>query len=197
MVAGSIIPQKNKHVYAIDTSMYGDDSSEIIAAKNFRPEEPNKVWVSDITYVKTSLGWYYLAFVMDLYNREIIGYSASKYIDTELVKRAVGNAIAKYPNVEGTIFHSDRGSQYASSGLRNILQEYGMLQSMSRSGCPFDNSCIESFFACLKQYENTSEVDMDLFQYIELFYNRKRMHSYLNYLSPISYRIQNKDFITA
>lgn len=178
--------------------------SEDLIRQNFRPEEPNKIWVSDITYVKTTLGWYYLACVMDLYNREVIGYSTSKNIDTELVKRAIGNAIAKYPNVEGTIFHSDRGSQYASSGLKNILNEYGMLQSMSRSGCPFDNSCIESFFACLKkeciyrkQYENTSEVDMDLFQYIELFYNRKRMHSYLNYLSPISYRIQNKDFISA
>jgi transposase InsO family protein len=175
-----------------------------ILKQKFKVEEPNKVWVSDITYIKTTIGWYYLACVMDLYNREVIGYSTSKNIDTELVKRAIGNAIAKYPNVEGTIFHSDRGSQYAGSGFKNILNDNGMIQSMSRGGCPFDNSCIESFFACLKkeciyrrEYLNPSEVDMDLFRYIELFYNRKRMHSYLNYMSPISYRIQNKAFISA
>ena len=175
-----------------------------ILKQKFKVKEPNKVWVSDITYIKTTIGWYYLACVMDLYNREVIGYSTSKNIDTELVKRAIGNAIAKYPNVEGTIFHSDRGSQYVGAGFKNILNDNGMIQSMSRGGCPFDNSCIESFFACLKkeciyrrEYLNPSEVDMDLFRYIELFYNRKRMHSYLNYMSPISYRIQNKAFISA
>ncbi|XMB72156.1 IS3 family transposase [Mycoplasmatota bacterium WC30] len=154
--------------------------------------------------IKTTLGWYYLACVMDLYNREVIGYSTSKNIDTELVRRALGNAIAKYSDVEGTIFHSDRGSQYASAGCKNILNDHKMIQSMSRSGCPYDNSCIESFFACLKkeciyrrQYLNPSQVDVDIFSYIELFYNRKRMHSYLDYMSPIAYRIQNKAFISA
>ncbi len=181
----------------------GRYATDLIEQK-FEVEKPNKIWVSDITYIKTTLGWYYLACVMDLYNREVIGYSTSKNIDTELVKRAIGNAIAKYPHVEGTIFHSDRGSQYASAGCKNILDDCGMIQSMSRSGCPYDNSCIESFFAGLKkeciyrrEYKNPSQVDMDLFEYIELFYNRKRMHSYLNYLSPISYRIQNKAFISA
>lgn len=155
-------------------------------------EELNEVWVSDITYIKTTLGWYYLACVMDLYNREVIGYSTSKNIDTELVKRAIGNAIAKYPNVEGTIFHSDRGSQYVGAEFKNILNDNGMIQSMSRGGCPYDNSCIESFYACLKkeciyrrEYYDPSELDMDLFRYFELFYNRKRVHSYLNYMSPI------------
>ncbi|XMB71875.1 IS3 family transposase [Mycoplasmatota bacterium WC30] len=103
-----------------------------IINQNFDVETPNKIWVSDITYIKTTLGWYYLACVIDLYNREVIGYSTSKNIDTELVKRALGNAIAKYPNVEGTIFHSDRGSQYASAGCKNILNDHKMIQSMSR-----------------------------------------------------------------
>lgn len=177
---------------------------EDLLRQNFTVEEPNRVWVSDITYIKTTLGWHYLACVMDLYNREVIGYSTSKNIDTELVKRALGNAIAKYPEVEGTVFHSDRGSQYASAGLKNVLEAHGMRQSMSRSGCPYDNSCMESFFACLKkeciyrrQYFSPSDVEKDLFQYIELFYNRKRMHSFLDYLSPVSYRIQKQACISA
>ncbi|MBI9008515.1 MAG: IS3 family transposase [Tenericutes bacterium] len=190
----SIVNKKYK-AYS-NKKLNGRYAADIIK-QNFKVEIPNKIWVSDITYIKTTLGWYYLACVMDLYNREVIGYSTSKNIDTELVKRALGNAIAKYPNVEGTIFHSDRGSQYASAGCKNILSDHKMIQSMSRPGCPYDNSCIESFFACLKkeciyrrQYFNPSQVDVDIFSYIELFYNRKRMHSYLNYLSPISYRIQ-------
>lgn len=181
-------------------SRYADN----IVDRKFSVEEPNKIWVSDITYIKTGLGWYYLAAVMDLYNREVIGYSTSKNIDTELVKQAISNAIARYPEVQGTVFHSDRGSQYASAGFKNILDDYGKVQSMSRGGCPYDNSCMESFFACLQKeciyrrsYENSSEVENDLFQYIEIFYNRKRMHSTLNYMTPISYRIQNQACISA
>ena len=178
--------------------------AENIVNQNFTTNEPNQIWVSDITYIKTRLGWYYLAAIIDLYNREVIGYSTSKNIDTELVKQAITNAIARYPKVEGTIFHSDRGSQYASAGFKNILDDYGMVQSMSRSGCPYDNSCMESFFAGLKKeciyrrsYQDSNEVENDLFQYIEIFYNRKRMHSTLNYMSPISYRIQNQACISA
>lgn len=189
-------PYPNKKIL----SRYADN----ILDRNFDIEVPNKVWVSDITYIKTELGWYYLVAIMDLYNREVIGYSTSKNIDTELVKQAITNAIARYPEVNGTIFHSDRGSQYASAGFKNLLDDYGMVQSMSRGGCPYDNSCMESFFACLKKeciyrrsYENPSEVENDLFQYIEIFYNRKRIHSTLDYLAPISYRIQNQACISA
>lgn len=172
--------------------------------QNFKTEKPNQVWVSDITYIKTRLGWYYLACVMDLYNREIISYATSKHIDTELVKEAITNAIAKNPDSKGCILHSDRGSQYASQGVKNILRENKIIQSMSKGGCPYDNSCIESFFASLKieciyrrYYNDTLEVDNDLFRYIELFYNRKRMHSFLDYMSPVEYKMNKLGCISS
>jgi transposase InsO family protein len=179
--------------------------SEDLLKQDFHTEEPNDVWISDITYIKTRIGWVYLAVVMDLYNREIIGYAVSEHINTELVLRAVTNAIGRHPNnLEGTIFHSDRGTQYTSTGLKNVLDFHGMIQSMSRSGCPYDNSCVESFFACLKkesiyrkEYMHIREVERDIFEYIELFYNRKRIHSTLGYLSPVSFRLRNLAFQTA
>lgn len=165
--------------------------------QNFRTQERNEVWVGDITYIKSEIGWIYLAVVIDLYNREIIGYEISKKIDTELVKRALANAIARNGLKEGLIFHSDRGCQYASKGYRQMLEENGILASMSRPGCPYDNSCAESFFATIKKekiyrrrYVTMEEVKQDMFQYIELFYNRKRMHSVLGYMSPVAYRLK-------
>ena len=108
-------------------------------------KEKNQIWAGDITYIKTLIGWVYLAIIMDLFNREIIGYAMSKQINTELVKRALGNAIGRRGVQEGLIFHSDRGSQYASRGYQSMLEEQGITGSMSRPGCPYDNSCVESF----------------------------------------------------
>ncbi len=170
-----------------------------LVRQEFRPEGPNAVWAGDITYIKTKIGWVYLAVVMDLYNREVIGYATSQKIDTELVKRALGEAIGRYPDTEGTVFHSDRGCQYAGAGFQNVLTAHDLRGSMSRGGCPYDNSCVESFFARLKKeriyrrrYHDLSEVNADLFDYIELFYNRKRIHSTLNYQTPIGYRFSNR-----
>ena len=168
-----------------------------ILEQNFKTEEKDQVWVGDITYIKTVIGWVYLAVVMDLYNREVIGYAISKKIDAELVKRALGNALGKRGRKKGLIFHSDRGSQYASKGYQKMLEENGITGSMSRGGCPYDNSCVESFFATLKkeriyrrEYVTMEEVKTDMFRYIELFYNRKRLHSVLGYMSPVEYRIK-------
>ena len=153
--------------------------------------------MGDITYIKTELGWVYLAAVIDLYNREVIGYAISKNVDTELVKQALGNAIGRQGVKEGLLFHSDRGCQYASKGYEKMLEENGIKGSMSRPGCPYDNSCMESFFATLKKeriyrrsYGTMEEVRRDLFRYIELFYNRKRLHSVLGYMSPVEYRLK-------
>ena len=138
----------------------------------------------------------YLAIVMDLYNREVLGYSVSQHIDSELVKRALGNAIARKGGLQGAVFHSDRGTQYNSESYQRMLRENGIRQSMSRAGCPYDNACSESFFATvkkeciyLKNYATIDEIKADVFEYIELFYNRKRMHSYLGYMSPVEYRL--------
>ena len=165
--------------------------------QKFKVEKKNQVWVGDITYIKTQIGWVYLAAVIDLYNREVIGYALSKSIDTELVKQALGNAIGRQGVTEGLMFHSDRGSQYASKGYEKMLKENGIKGSMSRPGCPYDNSCIESFFATLKKervyrknYDTMEEVRQDMFRYIELFYNRKRLHSVLGYMSPVEYRLK-------
>ena len=172
-----------------------------LVQQDFHVAASNVVWVGDITYIKTKLGWVYLAVVIDLFNREIIGYAVSRRIDSELTKRALGEAIGKYPEVEGTIFHSDRGCQYTSVGYRHALELHGMRGSMSRPGCPYDNACAESFFAQLKKerihhrnYRNMEEVESDLFDYIELFYNRKRIHSTLNYQTPIGFRFSNMAF---
>ena len=170
---------------------------ENIVAQEFMPKGFNEVWVGDITYIKTKLGWVYMAIVMDLYNREIIGYSISKNIDTELAKRALSNAMGRQGSGNGTIFHSDRGAQYCSKGFQAMLLKHGFVGSMSKSGCPYDNACAESFFStakkeCIyrKEYATLEEVKADLFDYIEVFYNRKRMHKTLGYKSPVTFRLQ-------
>ncbi len=162
--------------------------------QEFKVKEKNKVWAGDITYIKTKVGWVYLAVVIDLFNREIIGYDLGKKIDSQLVKNALGNAIGRRGIKEGLIFHSDRGCQYASKGYQEMLKEKKMQGSMSRPGCPYDNSCVESFFASLKkekiyrrEYATMEEVKKDIFWYIEIFYNRKRRHSTLKYMTPIEY----------
>lgn len=165
--------------------------------QNFKVHEKNKVWVGDITYIKTQIGWIYLAVVLDLYNREVIGYAMGKKIDAELTKQALANAMGRQGVKEGLIFHSDRGSQYVSKGYQKMLEDNGIKSSMSRPGCPYDNSCAESFFATLKKeriyrrnYDTMEEVRQDMFRYIELFYNRKRLHSALGYMSPVEYRLK-------
>jgi len=170
---------------------------ENIVNQNFRPTGFNEIWAGDITYIKTLLGWVYLAVVIDLYNREVIGYSISKTIDTELVKRALGNALTRNNRKRGcTIFHSDRGTQYCSKGFQEMLEKHGLIGSMSRPGCPYDNACVESFFStakreCIyrKEYVTLNEVKADLFDYIEMFYNRKCMHRTLGYKSPVEFRL--------
>ncbi len=164
--------------------------------QDFRTDAPGKVLAGDITYIRTNIGWVYLAIVMDLYNREVVGYAVSQSIDSELVRRALGSAIARSGGLRGAVFHSDRGTQYSSASYRRMLEENGIRQSMSRSGCPYDNACSESFFATakkeciyLKNYATIEEVKKDIYEYVEIFYNRKRMHSYLGYMSPVEYRL--------
>ena len=170
---------------------------ENIVNQNFKTSKSKEVWASDITYIKTTIGWVYLAVVIDLYNREVVGYSVSKKIDTELVKAALSNAVGRFGTREGLIVHTDRGSQYASKGFEKMLEEYGMIGSMSKGGCPYDNSCVESFFATMKKeriyrrdYDTIEDVKRDVFEYIEMFYNRKRLHSVLGYMSPVEYRLK-------
>jgi transposase InsO family protein len=165
-----------------------------LLGQNFEVAAPNKVWVADITYVPTQQGWLYLAVCMDLYSRMIVGWSMDSRITKSLVVDAFNMAIKNRPGARGLVHHSDRGSQYASHEFQNILQSYDMLCSMSRKGNCYDNAVAESFFHSLKtewvhhyRYRTRQEAKTSIFEYIETFYNPKRRHSQLNYLSPADY----------
>lgn len=134
--------------------------SENLVQRQFNPDSLNSVWAGDITYVKTALGWVYLAVVLDLCNKEAVGYAVSKNIDTELVKCALSNAIMQRGHHDGLIFHSDRGVQYSSMGYRTMLSENGITPSMSAPGL-YDNACMESFFASFrKEFVATRKKDI-------------------------------------
>jgi transposase InsO family protein len=152
------------------------------------------VWVSDITYIKTIEGWLYLAVVMDLYSRRIVGWSLARNMAVELVKKALMMAIGRRNPGPGLIHHSDRGIQYACDEYRRLLQAHGMISSMSRSGNCLDNAVAERFFATLKtecllnwREMPAEEVKNDIVDYIEMFYNSERLHSFNGYRSPNDY----------
>lgn len=159
--------------------------------KDFVVTAPDLVWVSDITYIWTWEGWMYLAVIIDLYARKVVGWSMSKRINKELVLSALNQAIDRRGPAAGLIFHSDRGSQYASKDVRQILEKHHMRQSMSRKADCYDNAVAESFFATLKTelvypdfFATRLEAQSKIFEYIEIYYNRRRIHSYLNYMTP-------------
>lgn len=172
--------------------------------REFQVGKPDKAWCGDITYIRTETGWVYLAAVIDLFNREVVGYSISKKPNTELTKRAMANALSNRKPEEGLIFHCDRGCQYSSKGYLEYLETYGIISSMSRKGNPYDNACMESFFATLKKewvyhrrYRDMEQLDNSLFEYIELFYNRKRLHSSIANRTPKEYYRMYKNGLSA
>jgi len=162
--------------------------------RNFFSSAPNKVWVGDITYLDTHQGWLYLAVLIDLFSRRVVGWAMSERIDTALVMSALNMAVAQRRPARGLIVHSDRGSQYASHEHRKALRGIGARCSMSRKGDCWDNAVAESFFASLRK-ELTNRVTFltrdaarsQVFEYIEAFYNRARRHSTINYQSPVNF----------
>ncbi|MFN8583496.1 MAG: IS3 family transposase [Gemmatimonadaceae bacterium] len=162
--------------------------------RHFRVAAPNRVWASDVTYIWTREGWLYFAATLDLFSRRVVGWSFGTENDTALVLGALDMAIQTRRPEPGLIFHSDRGSTYASSAFRAELDRHGLIASMSRKGDCWDNAVAESFFASLKGewllergYETIAEAKADLFRYVEEFYNRERLHSTLGYLSPAEF----------
>ena len=165
-----------------------------LLARNFTPEAPNRVWTGDITYIQTGEGWLYLAIVLDLFNREVVGWSIKPRMTADIVTDALTMAWWRRQPAAGVMHHSDRGSQYASWAFQDKLAGYGMICSMSRKGNCWDNAPTESFFNSLKnervhgtRYATRDEARADLFDYIEPFYNRKRRHSTLGYKSPAQF----------
>ena len=158
---------------------------------------PDQVWVADITYVWTVEGWIYLAAVMDLFSRKIVGWALSQSMETSLVKEALERAQKVRRPPPGLLHHSDRGSQYASRTFRALLHSWQMEPSMSGPACCYDNAAMESFWSTLKtelihqtSFQNLQQARMAIFDYIETFYNPKRLHSALGYQSPVDFENQ-------
>jgi transposase InsO family protein len=180
-----VLTTDSNHNYAIAPNRLQQD---------FYASEPNQIYVGDITYIPTAEGWLYLASVIDLYSRKIVGWSMDKSMTTTLVNDALFMALKKRSPARGLIWHTDRGSQYASDSHRALLKEYGIVQSMSRRGNCYDNAVAESFFHSLKtelihhyKFETRSQANQAIFEYIEVFYNRQRLHSSNNYMSPVDF----------
>jgi len=176
---------------ATTDSQHGLPVAQNLVARDFSPCEPNQTWGADITYIATDEGWLYLAVVMDFFNREIVGWALKERLTADLVTDALTMAWFRRRPTPGLVHHSDRGVQYASQALQAKLAEYGMRCSMSRKGNCWDNAPTESFFNSLKnervhgsRYRTRADAKADVFQYIEIFYNRVRHHSTLGQTSP-------------
>jgi putative transposase len=169
--------------------------AENVLDRNFTTTEPDQVWVADITYIWTSQGWLYLAVVIDLFSRRVIGWSMAEHMRTELITTALDAALGqRIPSQSGLVFHSDRGSQYASSDYQLILQKAGITCSMSRRANCWDNAVAESFFGTLKIelihpriFSDRAIAKTIIAEWIEVFYNRQRLHSTIGYLSPVQF----------
>jgi putative transposase len=159
--------------------------------QDFTAEAPNQKWVSDITYIDTQEGWLYLAVVMDLYSRTVVGWSMSERMTAQLVCDALTMAMFKRRRPQGVIVHSDRGSQYCSAQYQSLLTQHGLICSMSKKGDCYDNAAMESWNHSLKveaihgeRFKTRDDARQHVFEYIEVYYNRRRLHSTLGYLSP-------------
>ena len=176
---------------------YADPTPNLLR-QNFVAKVQNQLWSSDITYIQTKQGFVYLAVVMDLYSRKIIGWSMDRNMGRHIAMNALGMAVAARKPNHGLILHSDRGSQYLSDDYQRMLQENGILCSMSARGNCYDNAVVESFFGSLKRerirrysYRTRQEAQIDVFDYIECFYNKRRLHSYLRYKSPSDFEAES------
>jgi putative transposase len=165
-----------------------------LVARNFSPKKANQTWAGDVTYIWTKQGWLFLAVVVDLFSRQIVGWSLDKTMTKELVLSALDQAYLRRKPGLGLIFHSDRGSQYCSREFRKTLKLYQILQSQSRKANCWDNAVVESFFHTLKteaiyheNFETREEAQRFIFEWVESFYNRKRLHSTLGMKSPVDF----------
>ncbi|MFW0906120.1 IS3 family transposase [Clostridium perfringens] len=190
---------REMNLYAITVKKYKHTSSkkvieglENVLNRDFTTTTINEKWVGDITYIYTLKdGWTYLASVLDLYSKKIIGYAYGTNMTNDLVITALKRAYSSQNPDKQLIFHTDLGSQYTSNDMRMLCEELNIIQSFSKKGCPYDNACIESFHASLKKeevytkiYKDFNEAKLAIFAYIEGWYNRKRLHSAINYMTP-------------
>ena len=187
---------RRKFTHTTD-SRHGLAVADNVLQRQFKPDKPNLTWASDITYVRTRSGWLYLAVVLDLFSRKVVGWAMAPRMPAQLVCEALRMAITSRRPKPGLLVHSDRGSQYASELHMGLLQSHGLVCSMSRKGNCWDNAVMERFFLSLKMervwqrdYANHAEAQADIADYIVGFYNPIRLHSTLGYQSPNSYEMQ-------
>jgi putative transposase len=186
--------QKRKFKVTTTDSVHNYPVAPNLLNQDFTASRPNEKWVVDITYIPTAEGWLYLAVVLDLYSRRIVGWAMSDSLERHLVIAALHMALKMRQPPSGLLHHSDRGSQYASEAYQALLTKYQIHCSMSRTGNCYDNAPTESFFGTLKtelvhhcHYQTKAEAKTDIFEYIEVFYNRFRRHSALHYQSPVNF----------
>lgn len=165
--------------------------------QNFHTDEPNTVWLSDITYIETDEGWLYLTTIEDMCTRRVVGYAITDHLRATAVIEALQMALSRRLVRPGLIFHSDRGKQYADRRVRSIFKDHGITQSMSSTGNCYDNAMAESLFATMKKghlfferFQTREEARRRIFEYVEVFYNRVRRHSALGYKSPVAFEQQ-------
>ena len=188
---------KTKKKFRVTTdSKHNLPIAENLLNRVFKVERPNSHWVGDISYLWTKEGWLYLAIVIDLYSRAVIGWSVDKRMTTNLIEEALLQAIWRRTPQSGLMFHSDRGSQYASESFKRLLRMHQITSSMSRKGNCWDNAVAESFFKTIKteltyhcSYATKEEAKLSIFEYIEVFYNRKRLHSSIGYMAPMQFEM--------
>ncbi len=189
--------QTKKKFKATTDSKHNQAIAPKLLKRQFTVSHPDRYYVGDITYIYTQEGWLYLAVVIDLFSRNVVGWSMDRRMNAQLVNDALLMALWKRKPTKGLVWHTDRGSQYASDSHRAILKEHHVTQSMSRKGNCWDNAVSESFFHTLKtelvnheQFKTRDAAKQAIFEYIEVFYNRERRHSANDYLSPVDYEIQ-------
>jgi putative transposase len=202
MRMAGISVKKRRRYKTTTNSKHRYPVSPNLVERCFQTSRPNLVWVSDITYIKTVEGWLYMAVIMDLYSRKIVGWSLARNMTVETVKAALLMAVGRRKPSLGLIHHSDRGIQYACQEYRGLLAANGMISSMSRSGNCLDNAVAERFFRTLKHECMVNWRDMsvdavrrDIVDYIEMFYNSERLHSYNGYCSPNDYEKKEKTLV--
>jgi transposase InsO family protein len=197
--AGVRAATARRFVVRTTDSRHGHALAENTLDRRFEPGPADQVWVGDITYIATGEGWLYLAAVLDLGSRKVVGWATADHLRGELGERALSNALEHRRPSGPVLHHSDRGVQYACDDYQELLRAHGLEVSMSRKGNCWDNAAMESFFGTLKQelvhretYATREEARRSLFEYIEVFYNRQRLHSTLGYLSPVQYEASRK-----
>jgi len=192
----NLVPVQARKFKATTNSKHSLPVAPNLLKKNFKADEPCQKYVGDITYIHTDDGWLYLAAVIDLFSRKVVGWALGERMTKQLVINAMNQAINHEKPAEGLIFHSDRGSQYASYDYQGLLRKHGYRQSMSAKGDCYDNACAESFFATIKKecirlerFKTRSEARLKIVDYI-VWYNAKRRHSYLGNISPLEFEKQ-------